>query len=348
MFGVSVFPGMEVTIEKNLEYIENSASFGGSLLFTSLHIPEARSLHLEDEFLQILKKSKECGLRTVVDISKGYYKRLASHGYDDYILRLDFGFSLKEIAELSNIRSIQLNASTLDRDACNQLNQLGADFSHITACHNYYPRIETGLSLKLVRDRNIFFKSLGIETSAFICGESVRRGPLFQGLPTVEEHRAMDAIVSAQELYHEGCDIVLIGDSMGSLGDLKALQTINKAKASGITHLIPIKPLHISQDVEKVLSLKHQERMDPAEYVVRSGEAKGVYNHIPEQNTVDRPAGSVTIDNYLYGRYMGEVQITKRDLPADARVNVIGEASDDGRIVSRIMAGDSFSFYQVS
>ena len=32
----------------------------------------------------------------------------------------------------------------------------------------------------------------------------------------------------------------------------------------------------------------------------------------------------ITIDNHLMGRYCGEVQILKCDLPSDARVNVIG------------------------
>ncbi len=348
MFGISVFPGMGISIEENLQYIEQSTSRGSTVLFSSLHIPEADSSHLEVEFLQILKKSRECGLRTVVDISKGYYKRLVSHGYEDYILRLDFGFSLKEIVELSKIRPIQLNASTLDSTAFLALQRLGLRQEHLTVCHNYYPRIETGISIALLQERNQYFKGLDIEVSGFICGESIQRGPLFQGLPTVENHRHIDAIVSAQELYNNGCDIVLIGDSMGSQRDLKALQAINRAKASGITHLIPIKPLHTSQDMEKVLSLKHQERMDPAEYVVRSGEAKGVHNHIPAQDCIDRPSGSVTIDNYLYERYMGEIQITKRDLPADKRVNLLGYTTDKGRIVSRIKAGDSFSFYHVS
>ena len=33
------------------------------------------------------------------------------------------------------------------------------------------------------------------------------------------------------------------------------------------------------------------------------------------------------MDNDRYGRYRGEVQITLSDLPADERVNVVGESS---------------------
>ena len=37
-----------------------------------------------------------------------------------------------------------------------------------------------------------------------------------------------------------------------------------------------------------------------------------------------RLRGSVTMDNRLYGRYSGEIQLVRQDLPADGRVNVIG------------------------
>ena len=45
----------------------------------------------------------------------------------------------------------------------------------------------------------------------------------------------------------------------------------------------------------------------------------------PQDNIYARPKGSVTIDNNLYQRYEGEIQITKRDLPCDQKVNVLGQ-----------------------
>ncbi|WZK66104.1 DUF871 domain-containing protein [Lacticaseibacillus rhamnosus] len=41
--------------------------------------------------------------------------------------------------------------------------------------------------------------------------------------------------------------------------------------------------------------------------------------------TDPRPRGSITLDNSAYGRYAGELQPTRCDLPADPRVNVIGK-----------------------
>ena len=40
-----------------------------------------------------------------------------------------------------------------------------------------------------------------------------------------------------------------------------------------------------------------------------------------------RPRGAITMDNALYGRYSGEIQLIRSSLPADERVNVIGAVS---------------------
>jgi hypothetical protein len=39
--------------------------------------------------------------------------------------------------------------------------------------------------------------------------------------------------------------------------------------------------------------------------------------------------GYITIDNKDYLRYCGELQICKKDLPADKRVNVVGKIVED-------------------
>lgn len=53
---------------------------------------------------------------------------------------------------------------------------------------------------------------------------------------------------------------------------------------------------------------------------------------VPE-NCTQRLAGSVTIDNENYGRYTGEIQITRSDLRADSRVNVIGRIPENARLL---------------
>jgi hypothetical protein len=45
-------------------------------------------------------------------------------------------------------------------------------------------------------------------------------------------------------------------------------------------------------------------------------------------NTVDRLKGCITVDNKLYGRYSGEMQIVLKDKERDERVNVVGKIDD--------------------
>jgi hypothetical protein len=88
---------------------------------------------------------------------------------------------------------------------------------------------------------------------------------------------------------------------------------------------------------------------DGAEQVIRSSRSRvftqenGI-NPVP-RNTVERPAGTITMDNTLYTRYAGELQVTRIDLPADERVNVLGRVIPEDRELLRfICPGIGFRF----
>lgn len=98
-----------------------------------------------------------------------------------------------------------------------------------------------------------------------------------------------------------------------------------------------------TSDFPKVLG-EHENRQDDARDVVRSAQAR--FNEISEispENTTERKKGTITIDNFEYGRYMGEIQITKRNLPADKKVNVVGNIiKEDLELISFIGPGHKF------
>ena len=52
----------------------------------------------------------------------------------------------------------------------------------------------------------------------------------------------------------------------------------------------------------------------------------------PDEVAQSRPVGSLTVDNSRYGRYAGEIQITRHDLPADKAVNVVGRVCQADRV----------------
>ena len=49
---------------------------------------------------------------------------------------------------------------------------------------------------------------------------------------------------------------------------------------------------------------------------------------IAPNHTIERKKGSLTLDNLLYQRYSGEMQITRKDYKRDSRVNVLGIVPD--------------------
>ncbi|MCK8817857.1 MupG family TIM beta-alpha barrel fold protein [Natroniella sulfidigena] len=342
MIGISVFAGMESTLTENIEYIQQASELGINNLFTSLHIPEA-SEEFEAEMLELLNEASKLNMSIIADISKKYYERLELKDYKLDSLRLDFGFSKQEIAELTNSSdfSITLNASTLDRIQLEEILKAGGDLSKINACYNYYPRRETGMSEELFKERNRLFNQYGIKVIAFISSDYKTRGPIYEGLPTLEKHRGSDPLVAAQHLIKLGTDLVLVGDSRASDDELLRLARIKKD-----TVLLPIKAhTNLNEQERYLLKQTYTNRKDPGEFIIRAQEARGYkQGRILPNNTTERLKYSVTIDNQKYLRYEGDLQILKKNLTADPRVNVVADATEAAMLIEVLEPGDKFEF----
>ncbi|MBB6217361.1 hypothetical protein HNQ80_003480 [Anaerosolibacter carboniphilus] len=342
MIGISVFAGMGTSLEENLQYMQTANRTGIKYLFTSCHIPEARNTS-KDELAVILKEASQLGMYIIMDISKSYFEERELEKYPIHSLRLDFGFSTREIAEMTRRFgfNITLNASTLEQEEIEKILEYGGEISKITACHNYYPRRDTGISEQLFVQRNNTLKGYGIKTMAFIPSQFRKRGPIYEGLPTLEKHREMEPSIAAQHLVRLGADIVMIGDAMASEGELKRLGKLRKE-----IMMIPIKlEKNIGESEKKLLGFIHTNRTDPGEYVIRSQEAREVKDgKIHPRNTLERYKNCVTIDNDGYKRYEGELQILKKEMAKDDRVNVVADASSAEILVHLLQPGEKFVF----
>ena len=73
---------------------------------------------------------------------------------------------------------------------------------------------DTGLALNLFEQRNNLIRKYDEHASimAFIPGTTLR-GPLYKGLPTIEQHRHMTLLQSAHSLLKYNLDYILIGDT---------------------------------------------------------------------------------------------------------------------------------------
>lgn len=321
--GISIYLG--TNLDKNIEILRKAKAAKVFYAFTSLQIPEENIDDYERETKKLLEKCKEFGIQLIADASPETVKKLSCNTIEELetwgitSIRLDYGYSPKEIAKLSKAFQIVLNASTITAKDIQDWKNVKADLSRFIACHNYYPKEYTGLSIERVREINESLKMEGIQTMAFVPGNMTMRGPLFAGLPTVEAHRFSknDIVLNILEMYSDAkCDKVMVGDVDISVEAWKNIEMLNQ-------DVIDIKVV-LDEKYDFVSSVIHHDRVDSSNFIFRSVESRMFKNRIQPENCAERKKGSICISNSKYLRYEGEIEIARRDLPQDERVNVIG------------------------
>lgn len=260
------------------------------------------------------------GLSVVADVSPNTARLLADSPWEFLRsigvaqARIDFGFSVPETLSIAAVLPIALNASKLRAVDMAPFADLDVEL-----IHNFYPREWTGLALSSVASSVAVARSFGWRVGAFIAGDSVRRGPFGEGLPTVEEHRTMPPLFQAVVLVDAGVDDVYVGDpaltdqSWSRLGSLVRddVVVLDGTAAPG---------LHPA--VIEALAVPDRNRPDAAEAMIRLEHSRERLAGLPlpEVGGQPRPAGSVTVQLASSGRYCGEIAITLRD----DRVAVLG------------------------
>ncbi|MFK9091827.1 MupG family TIM beta-alpha barrel fold protein [Bacillus salipaludis] len=316
MIGISFYLNDPLAEER----IALAGKMGVKRAFTSLHIPE-ESGDLAERAKQLLRVAKEAGIEVYADVS---LKTPAHLGLDSLFalkslgvigLRLDDFFAHETILALAEEFKLALNASILFEEDVRALLEGGLTADQLLAWHNFYPRRETGLADSFFQSQNELFGRYGIPVSAYIPGDGEKRGPLFEGLPTLEGHRGADPYLAALELFSAGVEDVYIGDPEVSVALLEKLIDFDGHR-------------RVSIRVEGFQAGEFRLRPDFSRDVLRLMETRSAEAVVPE-NTHVRPVGTITRDNDRYGRYRGEVQITLHDLPADERVNVVGRVVED-------------------
>ena len=353
-FGISVYPGLDNTPEENVALIRRAASLGVTRLFTSLHIPEHNKAAFANELHAILDAARDARLDLIADVTPESADILglsactpeAFHAFGIRTLRLDDGFSAAEIAAFTKREmgaGIQLNASTISEGFLTELSENGADFSRLEALHNFYPRKNTGLSIRAFAEQTALLQSFGIRVGAFVpTQKGKKRGPLFDGLPTLELHRDFSVNLAVRHLIALGVDDIFLSDSLPTNDELSAL-------ANAIPDLVALRavPTVKSDALRQFLSAPFTARPDEARDAVRAVEsrqrAKELRLSLSPEHTTDRPFGAITVDNVDYLRYAGELQIIKRPQPADSRVNVLACIREEERfLVPYIHPGSRF------
>ncbi|MED2184960.1 DUF871 domain-containing protein [Bacillus wiedmannii] len=350
MIGVSIYLSKE-RVKKQEEWLKVAKENGFSSIFTSLHIPEDDPGTYK-ELIQILgKQALENDMELMVDVSPKslHHLGMTYENVEELLdwgitgLRMDYGITPKEIVRVSHKMKVALNASTITDSFWKELIIENIKVENVEAWHNFYPRPETGLAKSFLQKQNEYLHECGIKTMAFIPGDGEKRGPLCEGLPTLEKHRNMRPLEAYLELVQDcGVDKVLIGDISGSIESVQEI-------ASASRGIIPLRYKSFICDKEalKVVERVHTNRLDPARDVIRSVESReGNKVILQPMHTIARKKGSITIDNELYGRYAGEMQVATHDLPKDEKVNVVGMVvEEDLSLLPHVGAGKIFQLF---
>ena len=328
--GVSIFSGLkEYNLESSLEYLKCAYEHGAEMMFTSAHINEAdKSI---DDLNIIIEKAYEYGIKVVIDVSKNAYENL-NLSDKVFCYRLDYGFSDEEIVELSKSGKhyIELNASTLSKEKLEKYLSMGLNIERTRASFNYYPKLYTAHSIGDATKKVEMFKKYGIGVSAFLPSFYGKRPPMYEGLPSIEMHRNQELAISIEELKAIGVSEIYFGDAYASVDEIKLLESHNKDEI-----VLDVELNVLDENIISYLTSTMRLRPDYNDYLLRFGKTKQTNIEIIKYQG-KRKKFDLTIDNILFKRYSGEINLVIDELPYEERVNVIGSVKCSDLIVNNI------------
>ena len=310
MLGFSIYLKENTDLKKEVEKNKDL-----DLVFTSLNYQE-NGVNFK-EFLKLYELCKENDIEICVDINDRLLKAHPQLLDMSLILRLDFGFALDQIASLSKSTELAINASTVDEFFLQSLKNSNTRMDKILAIHNFYPLEYSGLSERYFIEQNELIRSFGIKIGAFIAGNDRLRGPVFNGLPSLEDDRYKNPYLSFIKLERKyGLDMIFIAETILD----RDMSYIKRFSNNEVITL----PVYLNDDYKDLEAIKV--RPDISEYIIRNERIKMDVN---PTNPTEIRRGDVVILNNLSGRYAGEIEIVKKDIGANKQRNVMGRVDKD-------------------
>jgi hypothetical protein len=276
-------------------------------------------------------------------------------------VRLDYGYDAKQIQRLYeelDLSGFVLNASMFDKEEILRqvkiLKQIDPKME-IRTCHNFYPRKDTGLDEVFAIRQDSYFRDLGIPVYYCVPTHSNPRGPLYEGLCTLEKHRYAPLREILCDLYLDHhIEALMMSDEWLSEEEFMEVDRTLSLLSEPLNETIEIGVLlagTITGKEKEIVLQEHAFRYDSGLAILRSRSSRQMAEFasaIEKNDAVEREAGAITIDNSLYKRYSGELQVVLKKQDADERVNVIGKVKDSDDLIrlARFREGIRYVFVE--
>ena len=150
---------------------------------------------------------------------------------------------------------------------------------------------------------------------------------------------------NARQLAALGADTIYIGDDGPSSEEVEALCRLEEGVLELTLEVFQWRPCH-----DILATHVYETRPEEAEEVIRTANSRALWKgvDIPEIPFRRCHPGDVTLDNGRYGRYAGELEICKTELPADKRVDVLGRIpAAEQFLLQYLTGGKKFRFHPV-
>jgi hypothetical protein len=338
--GISIYPE-HASLQENKDYIELAEKYGVKRIFSCLLSVEKSAEEVKAEFKELIDFAHAHGMEIIFDVAPYVFDRLGI-SYDDLSffaeigadgIRLDEGFD--GITEANMTRNpygikIEFNASS-DTNYVDNILSFKPYKDKMITCHNFYPMRYTGLGWEFFTKCSQKFKDLDLPVAAFIsCADPEAFGPW----PNKDGLCNLPVSVAARHLFASGLvDDVIIANCFAGKEEFEELAKIDPSRLN--FKLEEEYPLSKAEK-EIIYGYKnHVVRGDLSDYLARSSQTRVIYKNesIAPQNTRDIVCGDVLIVNDLDGRYKGELQIARMDMPNDGTKNVAGHIPENERIL---------------
>lgn len=377
--GISIYPDFDC-IETIKETIDFTKKRGYSIVFTSIQLAdlgfENTTLGMNDRYQFLFDYCFEKGMQIHADINDRMLQYLGASPtnlkpiYDLHIpvLRVDGGFCDEEIAQMTKNPYgiiIEENASMLQypKQRIDTIIQFG-NIENYYACHNFFPLNETGISFEKTLELSKIFKDKGIKVGVFIGSLYSSRdlNSMGRGVVTIERHRYLPSHIQAMELLvQDEYDYIIFGDSHPSQ---KELMNVSEVWKNNLLEEVQIKynmklieqdihdlycielPVWLNKDIDEslkkeLLSMVFLARADQPQKLIRCEQTRNI-RYIEINNPIERDKFSITMNNCLSNRYMGELQIMLEDLPSVEYANVIGQVKPYAKhLLEKIKGGEA-------